>query len=137
MNAYSVLANVVLVLHFAYVLFVVFGLIAIVVGLILRRKWARNFWLRITHLAMIGIVVIQSWLGTMCPLTILENELRARANQGHYPNDFIGYWLHRMMFFSFPAWVFALVYSVFGALVLATFVFGPPRWPLRNAAGDR
>jgi hypothetical protein len=133
MNIYLLLANVVLVVHFAYVLTVVFGLVAIVVGLLLRKAWARNFWLRMGHLAMIGIVVLQSWMGTLCPLTVLENMLRRRANQPGYPRDFIGYWLHHVMFFSFPPWVFAIVYTAFGALVVATFIFGPPRWPARGA----
>jgi hypothetical protein len=129
-----VLADVVLVLHFAYVSFVVFGLIGIVIGLGLKRDWARGFWLRMIHLAMIGIVVVQAWLGVVCPLTRLENRLRRHAGQQAYPLDFIEYWTHKAMFFQAPAWVFIIAYTVFGLVVVSTFVLGPPRWPSRKTA---
>jgi hypothetical protein len=126
------LADVILGIHFAYVGFVVFGLAAILIGLALRRDWARNIWLRLIHLAMIGIVVVQAWLGVVCPLTTLENVLRRKAGQEPYPLDFIESWLHKLMFFRAPAWVFIVMYSLFGLAVVATFVLAPPRWPRRR-----
>ena len=43
--------------------------------------WVRLRWFRITHLCAIGVVVIQSWLGVMCPLTTLEMALRPRQRR--------------------------------------------------------
>jgi hypothetical protein len=129
---YRVLADAVVVAHFAYVLFVVFGLVAIVAGLAMRKGWARNFWLRVAHLAMIGVVVVQAWLGVRCPLTTLEGRLRLAGGQAVHEQDFIEYWVHRLMFFRAPAIVFIACYTAFGLLVLATFVLGPPRWPWRR-----
>lgn len=129
---YRFLANAVVLIHATYVFFVVFGLLAILIGLAMGKEWARNFWLRIIHLAMIGIVVLQAWLGVVCPLTTLENRLRRRAGQELYNTDFIEYWAHRLIFFDFPPWVFIISYTIFGLIVLATFLFYPPRRPFRS-----
>ena len=129
MNGYRLLADAVVVLHFAYVLFVVWGLVAIVAGLVLRRSWARNFWFRVVHLAMIGIVVLEAWVNITCPLTTWENRLRRAGGLDPHELDFIERWLHQVMFFRAPAWVFVVLYSTFGLVVVATFVLYPPRWP--------
>lgn len=132
---YRVLADAVVVAHFAYVLFVVLGLVAIVAGLATGRRWARNFWLRVVHLAMIGVVVAQAWLGVRCPLTTLENRLRVAGGQAIHQQDFIEYWVHRLMFFRAPPIVFIACYTAFGLVVLATFLLGPPRLPRRKGPG--
>ena len=46
--------------------------------------------------------------------------------------DFVGYWAHRLIFFQAEPWVFTLIYVLFGAAVLLTFVLGPPRIPKRR-----
>lgn len=132
MNVYRTLADVVVLAHFAYVLFVVFGLVATLVGVALRRPWARNFWFRVIHLTMIAIVVIEAILGITCPLTTLENRLRLAAGEQPHALDFIERWLHSIMFFRAPAWAFAVLYLAFGAAVLGTFLLAPPRWPTRT-----
>lgn len=129
---YQLAANAVLVVHFAYVAFVLFGFAAILLGLWRRHGWARNFWLRMTHLSMILFVVAETALGITCLLTTLENHLRTRAGQAVYQGDFIAEWLHGLLFFDLPAWVFTAGYFSFGAAVLATFIWAPPRWPRRT-----
>jgi hypothetical protein len=129
------LADLVVVVHAAFVAFVVFGLVAILLGLALGRGWARNFWFRVMHLAAIGVVAAQAVCGVICPLTTFENALRRRAGQETYPGAFVGYWAHRLIFFESPPWVFTTLYCAFGLLVLAAFVFGPPRRPRRAGAG--
>ncbi len=138
MSGYRLLADGIVLVHFGYIAFVVFGLAAIVVGLAFRRDWARNFWLRLAHLAMIGIVVIQAWAGIVCPLTTLENRLRVAGGQEPYALDFIESWTHRIIFFRAHPWVFIASYSAFGLAVLATFVLAPPRRPgvRRDAPAD-
>jgi Protein of Unknown function (DUF2784) len=132
MNAYRILADVIVLLHFAYVGFVVFGLIAIVIGLAMRKGWARNFWFRTVHLTMILIVVAEAWAGITCPLTTWENQLRMAGGGKAEVLGFIERWLHAVMFFRLPPWVFAVGYSGFGLIVLATFLLGPPTWPKRR-----
>jgi hypothetical protein len=134
MLLYRLLADLVVVVHGAYVAFVILGQAAILYGLLRQRRWARNFYFRWLHLLTIVVVVVQSWLGTTCPLTDLENYLRGRAGQSGYPGDFIAYWVHEALFYELPSWVFMASYTVFGALVLATFVLAPPRRPTAAAS---
>ena len=42
--------------------------------------------------------------------------------------SFIGYWLNQLLFYSAPEWMFTLLYTLFALVVVATFVFYPPRW---------
>ena len=125
---YRILADIVVVVHAAYVLFVILGLLAILIGWLRRWQWVRNPWFRLVHLAMISIVVVQALLGIMCPLTIWEQDLRKLAGQETYQGAFVANFVHDVLFFDdVPAWVFTLCYSVFGLIVLATFVLAPPR----------
>jgi polyferredoxin len=76
---------------------------------------------------VIVIVVLQAWLGVLCPLTIWEMELRAKAGQGGYEGSFIQHWLETILYYNAPDWVFILVYTLFGALVLASWFLVRPR----------
>lgn len=125
---YRVLADLVVIVHFAYVLGVILGLVAILVGGLLKWEWVRNRWFRGIHLLMILIVVFQAWLGVMCPLTIWEQQLRKKAGQQTYQGDFIANWVHDTLFFRAEPWVFTLCYTLFGGLVLATLFLVKPRW---------
>ena len=129
MNGYRLAADIVLFVHFLYIAFVVVGLVVIALGLVLRWKWVRNFWFRMIHLVFIGIVVVQAWVSVECPLTTLENRLRALAGQAPNEISFIGHWLDKIIFYNLEPWVFGLIYTVFGALVLSTWIFGRPNRP--------
>jgi len=124
---YAWLADGVLVLHASYVLFVVGGQLLIVVGWIRHWAWTRNGWFRWLHLGAIGFVVTEAWLGVRCPLTLLENNLRELAGSARYDMSFIGHWLGRLLFYTAPAWVFTLLYTLFGLLVVITLMLYPPR----------
>ena len=126
MALYSALANIVLVAHVSYVLFVVAGLVLILAGGMRRWQWVRNPWFRLLHIAAILYVAAEAWLGIVCPLTTLELWLRELAGQTAYEGDFIAYWLRNLLFFDAPPWVFTVCYSAFGALVLACWLRFPP-----------
>jgi hypothetical protein len=125
---YRLLADTVLVLHLAIVLFVVGGLVLVVVGNFAKWRWVNGLWFRWVHLAAIGVVVAQALLGVACPLTILEVWLRAQAQMGVYSGGFIEHWVHSLLFYTAPPWVFTLIYSVFGLLVWVAWVVFPPRF---------
>ena len=122
-----VLADLLLILHTLLVAFVILGLVATFAGHFVGWRWVRNFWVRLSHLIVIGIVVLQSWLGVLCPLTDWEMALRAKAGEAGYEGSFIQHWLQSILYYSAPAWVFILVYTVFGALVLASWFLVRPR----------
>lgn len=76
---YGVLADAVVVLHVLFVLFVLTG------GL-LALKWRWVIWLHVPAATWGAIVEFSGWL---CPLTPLEQWLRARAGQTSYEGDFL------------------------------------------------
>ena len=123
----AMLADLVLIVHAGVVAFVVLGQLLFVVGGVLHWAWVRKVWIRLAHLALMMFVVVQSWMGATCPLTIWEQLLRHQAGQTAYGGSFIEHWLSRLIFFDAPAWVFVLAYSVFGTLVLLTWWWIPPR----------
>jgi hypothetical protein len=121
------LADAILVVHVLFVFFVVFGLLAIYVGFFLKWHWIRNRAFRILHLFAIGIVVVQSWIGAICPLTIWEMALREEAHSASYSGSFIQHWLQRLLYYSAPEWVFIVLYTGFGGLVLASWYLVRPK----------
>jgi len=126
-TAYQLAADAVLLVHALFVLFVVSGLILILAGGALGWAWVRLRWFRITHLVAIGVVVIQSWLGAICPLTTLESLLRARAGGSGYPGSFIAHWVEALLYYQAPSWVFVVCYTAFGVLVAAAWFWVRPR----------
>jgi hypothetical protein len=134
---YRFLADVVVAVHFSYVAFVLVGMAAILVGLLRRWAWVRNFWFRVAHLLAIGVVVLESVCGVTCPLTTWENELRAAAGIPNAPGSFIGRVLHDCLFFELPQSdiTFTISYSFFGLAVFCVWIVAPPRWPWKRRKG--
>ncbi len=120
-------ADVILLLHVLFVAFVVMGLLLIVVGKVRAWSWIRNPWFRLVHLAAITVVMIQSWLGLICPLTTIEMALRSRAGDTVYSGSFISHWLERILYYQVPPWVFVVCYMTFGAAVVASWLSIRPR----------
>lgn len=123
------LADLILVVHFAFVAFVVGGLALIWIGAAAGWGWVRNFRFRVAHLAAIVFVAAEALLGVMCPLTVWEDALRGRDSE----IGFIARWIHGVMFYQLPPWVFTAAYVGFCLIVLATFWGVPPRRRNRGA----
>ena len=126
-SLYQNLADVILLLHALFVVFIVAALLLTIAGGYRQWSWVRNWWFRIVHLVGIAFVVIQSWAGLFCPLTTLEMWLRGQAGGVQYEGSFIQYWLGRFLYYDAPAWVFVVVYTVFGLLVIITWARFPPQ----------
>jgi len=92
----------------------------------------RNFWFRAVHFLAILIVVVQALLSVKCPLTILEKYWRDKGGGEIYSGHFVGHWMHELIFFDAPPWVFTVCYCLFGAVVLVTIIAFPPRRPGRS-----
>lgn len=124
---YLVAADAILLLHALFVAFVVLGLVLVLVGGVRGWAWVRNPWFRGAHLAAIGFVVVQAWLGRVCPLTTLESALRERAGDAAYAGSFVAHWVEAALYYRAPAWVFAAVYTAFAVLVVASWFGIRPR----------
>lgn len=129
---YLFAADAVLLLHVLFVAFVIVGLLLIFAGKAYRWSWVRNPWFRLAHLLAIVVVVIQSWFGAICPLTTLEMALRARAGDTVYPGSFVAHWLEAILYYRAPAWVFAVCYTFFGAVVVGSWFWVSPRRPTQR-----
>lgn len=117
-------ADLILIVHFLYVLFVVGSLPVIWIGAWLKLKFVANPWFRYLHLAAILFVVAESLLGVTCPLTVWENNLRQIMESDV---SFIQHWLHRIIFYQVSEAVLTAIYIAFAALVTMTFKWVPPR----------
>jgi hypothetical protein len=135
----KLLADVIVVAHFAYIAFVVVGQLAIMVGWLAGWQWIRNPWFRLTHLAMISIVVLEAFVGYECPLTTWENKLRVHAgqipaNHTEVPDwtvedeSFIAHCVRSMIMYDREVGpILVASYYIFGALVLLMVFVAPPR----------
>jgi hypothetical protein len=132
---YAYLADLVVAVHLAFVAFVVVGELVILIGRLCRWEGVRNFWFRSAHLLAIGVVAFEALSNIPCPLTTWEYDLREAAGQRvDRGTTFIGKVARDVLFYrpENPATIERL-HIAFGALVLATYVFIPPRWPRRRA----
>ncbi len=125
---YLVLADALLVLHFSFVAFVVIGFALIWIGWWRRWAWVRIFAFRMWHLAAIGFVAAESFLGFVCPLTRWEDRLRLLAGgEQRYVGSFVQHWLHRLMFIDVEERVFTIAYLFFFLLVALSLWLVRPR----------
>ena len=102
---YRVLADVVVVFHLAFVLFVLFG------GFMVWR-WPRVAWL---HLPAVVWGVGIEWVGTVCPLTPWENWLRRQSGAAVYQGDFVERYVLPVLY---PAELTRTVQVALGAFAL-------------------
>jgi hypothetical protein len=80
---YSLLANLVLLIHLGFILFVVLGGLAV----------ARHPWMAWLHIPCAAWGVMVELMGWYCPLTPLENHFLRLAGETDYRGDFIGHYL--------------------------------------------
>lgn len=86
--AYKLLADSVMLLHFAFILFAV-------LGALLVARWPRLAWLHLpAALWAVGI----SLYGGVCPLTPLENRLRALAGEAGYSESFVQHYIGALIY---------------------------------------
>jgi len=103
---YRLLADLTVVVHAGFVLFVVAG------GLLVLR-WPRAAWLHLPA-AVWGVAIeLGGWI---CPLTPLENELRRRGGEAGYGGGFVEHYLLPALY---PASLTRDTQLVLGALVIA------------------
>ena len=115
---YLVLADVVVVLHLAFVFFVLFG------GVIVWR-WSRVAWL---HLPSVMWGVSIEWAGLPCPLTPWETWLRRQSGTAVYEGDFVERYLLPVLY---PEELTRTIQLVLGGFVLVLNV-GVYVWLLRD-----
>jgi hypothetical protein len=117
------MADVILIVHFLIVAFIVGGLLLVWIGAAAGWPWVRNPWFRYLHLGAIAFVAAEAVLGIMCPLTIWEDILRG----GSRPDSFVGRWVRYFLYYEAPEWVFTVVYVAWALATVVTLKLIPPR----------
>lgn len=117
---YRALADVVLLVHFAFVLFVVLG------GL-LALRWPRVAWIHVP-LAIYGAVI--EFIGFICPLTPLEVSLRERGGEAGYTGGFIEHYITATIY---PAGLTRQVQIIMGVAVVVVNVLVYTVWWTRHS----
>jgi hypothetical protein len=116
----SVAADAVVVLHLLSILFVAFGAA-------LLWRWPRVVWL---HVPAMLWGVFAEWSGTVCPLTPLENRLRAIAGEDGYAGGFVDHYLLPLIY---PAALTREIQWAIGAGVLVVNVVLYALWWRRRS----
>jgi len=132
-KGYLLAADVILLLHFAFIAFVVLGFVFIWIGHFAKWKAVRNAKFRLCHMLAMGIVLCESVVGMICPFTEWENTLRVRGGQGHaYETSFMREWIHKIIFFDLSEETFMATYALFFGLILLTLWIVPPKLALKR-----
>jgi hypothetical protein len=85
---HGLLADLVLLIHLLFVLFVIGG------GLLVL-KWPKIAWLHVPAAAWGATIEFMGWI---CPLTPLENQLLMQSGRSRYEGDFIGHYLVSLLY---------------------------------------
>ena len=101
----QLLADLTIVIHFAFVVFVL-------CGALLLLKWPRLVWLHLPCMAWGLLVEFTGWL---CPLTPLENYFRKAAGLELYSGDFV---MQYIMPILYPQELTRELQIIFGLIVL-------------------
>ncbi len=101
---YQLALDVTIFVHFAFIVFVIFG------GL-LAWKWRRMKWVHAPALAYGVLVELFRWY---CPLTMLEQSLRVKANLPVHSGSFISRQLSNLIYVDVPQG-----YLIVGAVAVA------------------
>ena len=117
---YRWLADLIVLIHLAFVLFVVSG------GLLVAWR-KRVAWLHLPALAWGAWIEFSGWI---CPLTPLENWLRTRGGAAAYRGDFVAHYLLPVLY---PADLTRGIQISLGVLVLAVNA-AAYAWVLRRRA---
>ena len=117
-------ADLVLILHFGIVIFIISLFVIIPVGYRFKWNWPRNRKLRTTHLFLIFLVTTETVFGLTCPLTLIEHNLRGI----YISSTFVNSWLQNLLYWSFPKEFFLISYT----LCLMWTIFMWNRFPPSN-----
>ena len=119
------MAQAVLGVHVAVILFNVFGLVAVPVGAIWNWRFVRIGWWRVLHLLSLAAVAAQALAGRACFLTIWQDDLTAASVQPATP--LIVRWIDQLVYWPLLIWVFAALYALVFAYAVALLWLVPPQ----------
>jgi len=126
--SHKIFADAIIVVHFLFILFMLFGFLLTLYGIFFRHKFF-DWWLfRTLHLLGIFYVASLSILGKYCPLTILENELRLRYEVSSvYSGSFIIHYLEKIVYPDVNPLVIQIPTVFLAIFTIVVFIIRPPK----------
>lgn len=109
---YLLFAEIVFIIHFLWIIFLVFGCI-----------WGRKYKIiKTIHISGLLFAVILQLFGWYCPLTYLESWLRTKYSSAYMPADsFIIYYLEKIIYLDIsPNIIFILTIAL---LIITFFIY--------------
>ncbi len=123
---YKVLADMIVTMHFAWILFMLIGFIFTLCSFFRKNFWDR--WLfRTIHLFGIVYVSALAIMRKDCPLTLLENALRAKYNPAlTYPGSFMVYYVEKLVYPNANLLLILIPTAFIAIFSIIIFIVKPP-----------
>jgi hypothetical protein len=117
------LADAVLTVHVAIILFNLFGLVAVPIGAVRGWRFVRVRWWRVLHILLLVAVAVQAVAGRACILTVWQAAL---SGAGADRAPLVARWVNRLIYWPLPIWVFTVLYVAVLGYALTLFWLVPP-----------
>lgn len=126
MILYNVLADIIVVMHFVWILFMLVGFVLTLCGFFWKGFF--DHWLfRTLHLFGIVYVGLLAILRQYCPLTILENILRSKYNPNlTYPGSFMAYYIEKVVYPDVDPLILIIPTGIIAFFTVIVFILRPP-----------
>lgn len=123
----KILADLIVLVHLFWILFMLAGFILTLSGFFWKRFFAMRLF-RLLHLFGIIYVALLAILDEYCPLTILENNLRAKYKSSlTYPGSFIAHYLERVVYPDVNPLIIIIPTIFIALFTIAIFILRPPK----------
>ena len=124
---YRLLADLIVMIHSAWILFVLRGFILTLRGF-LHKEFFERWLFRTLHLFGIAYVSILAMMGKYCPLTIWENTLRAKYDPRlTYPGSFMIYYVEKFVYPDINPLFIQIPTTFIAIFTVAVFIIRPPK----------
>lgn len=102
----TLLADFVLLAHFAITVFLVIGMLLIPLGAYWHWSWVRARRMRQIHAGLMALIALEAFFNITCPLTVLEALLRHATA----PKSFWADQLSKILYWDLPLEFFTILY---------------------------
>jgi hypothetical protein len=123
---YRILADIIVVIHFVWILFMLIGFIFTLCGFFWKSFFDR--WLfRTLHLFGIAYVSLLAIMGKYCPLTLWENILRAKYDPAlTYPGSFMIHYAEKLVYPDINPLIIRIPTTFIAVFTVVIFIIKPP-----------
>lgn len=124
--AYKILADIIVVMHFAWILFMLTGFIFTVIGFF-RKGFFERWLFRTLHLFGILYVSLLALMGKYCPLTIWENILRQKYDPNlTYGGSFIIHYIEKLVYPDINPLLIQIPTTFIAVFSILVYILRPP-----------